>query len=250
MSPGALFGPIEVADPTWRPATLFNSESPFGGSDAGGNVLLGTISRDSSSDDQFAVLERCGSAPVTWKRTVLTDIDNEITPVGLRVAANGTAMAIWGVSGSGSITHYSSVRPPGGTWGPAQVIVSDQGVNFVSYALGDNGDAVPSGPTAPRPSGPGRRCARRRRRRPPQRPTAAATPTATATATASATPEPSPPLPLPAASPTPTPPAAISAIADFTTLPAASRCVKGRKLTLRFKTPPKGHLVKTGSPSR
>ena len=36
-----------------------------------------------------------------------------------------------------------------------------------------------------------------------------------------------------------------SAIADFTTLPAASTCVKARKLTIRFKKPPKGYTVKT-----
>jgi len=36
-----------------------------------------------------------------------------------------------------------------------------------------------------------------------------------------------------------------SAIADFTSLPAASKCVRGRKLTVRFKKPPKGYSVKT-----
>ena len=36
-----------------------------------------------------------------------------------------------------------------------------------------------------------------------------------------------------------------SAIADFTTLPAASKCVRNRKLTVRMKRPPKGYTVKT-----
>ena len=36
-----------------------------------------------------------------------------------------------------------------------------------------------------------------------------------------------------------------SAIADFTTLPAASQCVRNRKLTVRMKRPPKGYTVKT-----
>ncbi len=136
------FGPVEVADPTWHPATNFNSSSPFVGADASGDLLLGTIFRDSKSNDQFAVLERCGSGPVTWQRTVLTTATNGVTPEGLRVAADGTAMAVWRVSGGGATTHYSAVRAPGGTWGPQQEIVSDLGVGFVSFALGDNGDAV------------------------------------------------------------------------------------------------------------
>ena len=41
--------------------------------------------------------------------------------------------------------------------------------------------------------------------------------------------------------PTPGP----SAINDFTTLPAASKCVRNRKLTVRMKRPPKGYTVKT-----
>ena len=63
--------------------------------------------------------------------------------------------------------------------------------------------------------------------------------------------DPSPqPLPAPPTPPTPDPAAAVqrdpgpSAIADFTTLPAASKCVRGRKLTVRFKKPPKGYVVK------
>ncbi len=52
-----------------------------------------------------------------------------------------------------------------------------------------------------------------------------------------------------AAPPTPRaairPPQRRSAIADFTTLPAASQCVRNRKLTVRMKKPPKGYTVKT-----
>ena len=51
-------------------------------------------------------------------------------------------------------------------------------------------------------------------------------------------PRPPAPIPLPARR-------APSAIADFTTLPAASTCVRNRKLTVRFKKPPKGYVVKT-----
>ncbi len=136
------FGAPETADPVFRPRTFFNDIAPFFGADASGNVLLGTIYRDASSDDQFAVYERCGGAPVSWQRTVLTNEGNGILPVGLRVAPNGTAMAMWRVTGGGTTTHYSSVRPPGGTWGAPQTVVSDTGVTFVQFALGDNGDAI------------------------------------------------------------------------------------------------------------
>ena len=72
---------------------------------------------------------------------------------------------------------------------------------------------------------------RRRRPRPPARPRP---------------PDPLPlPSPAPTATPAPSPPAAPappSAIADFTTLPAASKCVRGRKLTVKFKKPPKGYV--------
>jgi hypothetical protein len=81
---------------------------------------------------------------------------------------------------------------------------------------------------------------------------ATSTPTPTATATPTPTPSASPgplpltPTPTPTAIPTPPPsPAPPSAISDFTTLPAASQCVKNRKLTLRMKRPPKGYMVKT-----
>ena len=55
------------------------------------------------------------------------------------------------------------------------------------------------------------------------------------------------PSPTPSATPAPpaSQPATPRAIADFTTLPAANQCVSGRKLTLRFKRPPKGYTVKT-----
>lgn len=82
-------------------------------------------------------------------------------------------------------------------------------------------------------------------------------PVPTATATAGPSPDPDPnPLPVsatPAATPTPQlqpqpqPPAAPRAIADFTTLPAASACVRGHKLTLTFKRPPAGYTVKAVS---
>jgi hypothetical protein len=75
--------------------------------------------------------------------------------------------------------------------------------------------------------------------------TATPSPTATAAAAATATPAATAaPLPAPTPAPKPNAKAAPRAIADFTTLPAASKCVRGRKLTLRLKRPPKGYVVK------
>jgi hypothetical protein len=75
-----------------------------------------------------------------------------------------------------------------------------------------------------------------------------ATPTPTATAGSSPDPQPLPPSgggdPAPDPQPQQTS-VSPSAITDFTTLPAASKCVRNRKLTVRFKKPPKGYSVKT-----
>ena len=40
------FGPVEVADSVYRPATNYRGDPPFVGSDGSGNVLLGTIFKD------------------------------------------------------------------------------------------------------------------------------------------------------------------------------------------------------------
>lgn len=71
-------------------------------------------------------------------------------------------------------------------------------------------------------------------------------PTPPPPATPTAVPNPQP-VPSPTATPTaaPAPADGPDAIRDFTTLPAASKCVRGRKLTLRLKRPPKGYTVKT-----
>src|SRR4051794_10272276 len=104
------FGAPEIADPTWRPATNFTDGVPFAGADGAGNMLLATIYRKPvSADDQLAVLERCGSGPVTWQRTVLTDAAGGVTPGRLLVSRNGTALATWRVAGGGTVRHYSSV---------------------------------------------------------------------------------------------------------------------------------------------
>ena len=137
------FGAPEIADPTWHPATNFTDGVPFAGADGAGNVLLATIYRkNASADDQLAVLERCGSGPVTWQRTVLTDVAGGVTPGRLLVSRDGTALATWRVAGGGTVRHYSSVRPPGGVWGEPQLIVSDLDVAFVQLAVSDTGDAI------------------------------------------------------------------------------------------------------------
>ena len=113
------FGPIEVADPTYNPKPLFNDDASVLGVDGSGNALLATLARNAQSDDQLAVLERCGSAPVMWQRTLLGTPSQNFLPIGLKVARDGTAVAIWRISGAGSVTHYSAVRPPGGALGRA-----------------------------------------------------------------------------------------------------------------------------------
>ena len=130
------------------PAALAVSADPFGagggrrpdlasgdefindGRRSPGRTARGTccwdVFRDASSDDQLAVYERCGSGPVTWQRTVLTDGDRRRDArraCGSR--ATGPRWRRGASTGGGTIRHYSSVRPPGGAWGAPQLIVSD-----------------------------------------------------------------------------------------------------------------------------
>jgi hypothetical protein len=78
-----------------------------------------------------------------------------------------------------------------------------------------------------------------------------ASPTPTPTPTPTPNPLPAPPggggdpSPQPNPLPLQTTATGPSAIADFTSLPAASKCVRNRKLTVRFKKPPKGYAVKS-----
>ena len=133
------FGPPEPVDPDWRPADLFETDAPLLGVDGSGNALWATFHR-ASGDDQMAVYERCGT---TWNRSLLGSPGNNFTGSGLKVAPNGTAMAVWEADdASGTLTHYSSVRAPGGTWGAPQVIVADDAVDFVQFAMSDSGAAI------------------------------------------------------------------------------------------------------------
>src|SRR3954471_6384076 len=79
------FGSIEVVDPTYRPRPLFNDDASVLGVDGAGNALWATI----ASNAQTAIYERCGSAPVTWNRTVLGAPTPDFLPVAMKVAPDG-----------------------------------------------------------------------------------------------------------------------------------------------------------------
>ena len=77
---------------------------------------------------------------------------NNFFGYGLRVAPDGTAMAVWRADDSGgTLTYYSSVRPPGGAWGTPQVIVADDDGHLRrQFAISDTGAAIASwGDTSP-----------------------------------------------------------------------------------------------------
>ena len=154
------FGAVEVADPTGRPGELIYN-GPSLAVDGAGNALWIGYAATRSGDDQMAVFERCGA---TWQRKLVGTPQENWLGEGIRVTPDGTAMVVWrGDDAGGTLTHYSSVRPPGGVWGAPQVIVSDDTINSVQFALADNGTAVavwaddsPAGTYATLPAG-GRR---------------------------------------------------------------------------------------------
>lgn len=127
------FGPIEIADPVYRPGPLFNDSATVAGADAGGNVSLATLHRTSGAADQLNVLDRCTG----WEGTVVSASPKDIVPVGLKVSGDGTALAVW----EQDDIHYSAARPPAGTWGAPQRIVDAENVSL-RFAVGDNGDAI------------------------------------------------------------------------------------------------------------
>jgi hypothetical protein len=136
------FGAIEVADPTFRPKPRFNDNATVLGVDGAGSALLATLARNAQGSEQLAVYERCGSAAVTWERTLLGTPVQNFEPGDLKVARDGTALATWNVDSGGTITHYSSVRPPGGAWGSPQVIVADPDLTYTQIAISDSGTAI------------------------------------------------------------------------------------------------------------
>ena len=157
------FGPIEVADPTWRPRPLFNDDAPVLGVDGAGNALLGDVrprcAGQRSAGRVRALRERAGDVAAHAARTR----GQQLRPGRAEGRAGRDRDGASGVSTvAGRLTHYSSVRPPGGAWGAPQVIVAD-GRQLVQFALSDTGTRSPRGPTARRPGrGPrsGRRAAR------------------------------------------------------------------------------------------
>jgi hypothetical protein len=136
------FGSIEVADPTLRPKPRFNDDATVLGVDGAGNALWATFARNAQGNEQFAVYERCDGAPVKWERTLLGTPVQNFEPGDLKVARDGTAMATWNVNNGGTITHYSSVRAPGGAWGSPQVIAADQSLTYIQFAISDTGIAL------------------------------------------------------------------------------------------------------------
>ena len=86
------FGPVEVVHPVLKPWDLQSEHDPILGVDAAGNALFATFDRDTNGDDQVAVYERCGT---TWNRTLVGSPANNFFGYGLRVAPDGTAMAVW-----------------------------------------------------------------------------------------------------------------------------------------------------------
>jgi hypothetical protein len=134
------FGPVEVVDAGGRPGDLI-FDGPLIGVDGAGNALWAGYARDAESgDDQMAVFERCGT---TWNRTLLGAPQENWIGVGLRVAPDGTAMAVWrGDAATGTSTYSSSVRLPGEAWGAPQTIVAEDGLSGLQFELADNGTAV------------------------------------------------------------------------------------------------------------
>ena len=133
------FGPVEVVHPVWKPWDIYLEGVPILGVDAAGNALFATFHR-TNGDDQVAVYERCGT---TWNRTLVGSPANNFVGYGLRVAPDGTALAVWRADDAGgTLTYYSSVRPPGGAWGQPQVIVADETVTAVQFAISDGGAAI------------------------------------------------------------------------------------------------------------
>jgi hypothetical protein len=133
------FGPVEVVHPVWKPWDLYLEGGPIVGVDSSGNALFATFDR-TSGGDQVAVYERCGN---TWSRTLVGAPADNFFGYGLRVAPDGTALVVWRADDAGGTrTYYSSVRPPGGAWGQPQVIVADDTVSAVQFAISDAGAAI------------------------------------------------------------------------------------------------------------
>jgi hypothetical protein len=134
------FGPVEVVDPGGRPGDLVYNGPVLGVDGAGGALWLGYAREAGGSDDQAAVFERCGS---TWVRSLLGTPQKNWVGEGIQVAPDGTAMVVWrGDDGTGTMTHYSSVREPGGSWGAPQTIVAKDGLSTVQFEFADNGTAA------------------------------------------------------------------------------------------------------------
>ena len=108
-------GPWRSCIPCGSRGTCTRNTTRSLGVDAAGNALFATFDRATNGDDQVAVYERCGT---TWNRKLVGSPANNFFGYGMQVAPDGTAMAVWRADDAGgTLTYYSSVRPPGGAWG-------------------------------------------------------------------------------------------------------------------------------------
>ena len=114
------FGAPEIADSKWHPGTNYLSEGDFFGADGAGNVLLGTIFRDTNGGRSGRGLRalRDRSRHVAAHRG-----EQRRRRCRCRWAcewrATGRRWRSGGSPAGGTIRHFSAVRPPGGAWGAA-----------------------------------------------------------------------------------------------------------------------------------
>jgi hypothetical protein len=102
--------------------------------DAAGHATLLSVQ---NTPERLVAFDRCGSG---WTKTPVSPVSDEVWPIGLKVTPSGTAMAVWQIHESGDDNVYSSVRPPGGSWGAPELLVADN--TYVQFGLSDAGDAV------------------------------------------------------------------------------------------------------------
>jgi hypothetical protein len=230
-----------------------------------GAVAVWTRRSTSSNFNDDIVVSRLNGT--TWDAPKVFDAPNRYTSASVATNAAGEILIAAGLNhgtGGGFDDIHVSIAPSiDGAW-PALTRISPEGsgsADFRTAVAGGGGDAFYAAWGVHRGANdrteivstkPAGTCGGGSTPEPTATESPAATATETATATATAEPSPNP-LPVVSASPTPAatpvprsqPPAAPKAIADFTTLPASSKCVPNRKLKVRLKRPPAGQVVKT-----
>jgi hypothetical protein len=126
----AAFNPPEPVDPDRR---LGEVKYRVLAADGAGRATLISVQ---NTPQRLVAFDRCGSG---WTKTPVGPVSNDVFPLGLAVTPNGTAMAVWSIK-ENKTNIYSSVRPPGGAWGPPELLVADN--THAQFGLSDAGDAV------------------------------------------------------------------------------------------------------------